>query len=113
MKRTNRAAVAALRSSPLILNEETAVQALIDAGIIEADVLTEPERYAQMAREWIGEINEEMKIQTKAEAVYNYASGWSTDSWAHVTGENFGNDTFKARNAFLATVLLGKEAGLL
>lgn len=89
------------------------VSVLIEHGFIEADEMTEPERFAQGARNWISSLS---TVDDGPKAVFNSASGWSTDSWETVM--SFGqidrekiNHPDKIRNIFAALVILAKEAG--
>ncbi len=105
MGKTNAAALKALKSSHLTLNAERAVELLINYGVIDADPAPEPERYAQLAKDYLGDVG--------PKAVFDFVSGWSTSSWEHVIKEKLEHDTKRLQNVFHAIILLGKEAGAL
>ena len=111
---TNKAAIAALESSPYVLTERSAVITLIKAGLLEADpvpVITDAERYAQIAKEWLSS-------NSDFNNAFYYASGWSTEGWEHVLKTEFGRDFSldhnieRCKSVFAATVILAKEAGV-
>lgn len=88
------------------------VSVLIEHGIIEADEMTEPERYAQSAKNWISDLS---TVDDSPKAVFHSASGWSTDSWETVMSygktdrEKINHHPDKIRNIFAALVILAKE----
>ncbi len=87
---------------------ENIVKTLIEGGFIEAEPLSEPERIAEAARNWLG--NGSSK---SAKQVFDYASGWTTSSWEYVLGEKFeDSNPMMSKEIFAALVLLAKEAGI-
>lgn len=104
MKKNKRAVK--LLNEKKINNADYIVSHLIEGGFIEEDVMTEPERIAQAARDWLGATGEKSPSQ-----VFNYASGWGTASWEYVLKETCENAPSKNQNIFWALVILAKEAG--
>ena len=83
-----------------INNASYIVTRLVEAGFIEEKKLTEPERYAQAAKDWVS-----------ADRVFTLASAWTTEGWAVVLNEEI-MTLEKRRNIFWALVLLAKEEGI-
>lgn len=107
---TNKAAFNALVSSPFILTEENAIMVLIKAGFITADELTEPERYAEGARNWVR--YHSAPGCADAKEIFDKASGWCTEGWETVMdGEKIVHYPNKIKNIFQALVILAEEAG--
>lgn len=106
--KTNKAAVKVLTENGWS-SCHSIVRDLIEAGIIEEDVMTEPERIAQAAKIWLGSNH-------TSESVFEHASGWSTASWAYVLNEPYegglDHDCKRIKDIFLAIVILAKEAGV-
>ncbi len=84
---------------------QKAIAAMIDAGFIEDDPMTEPEYFAQAAKDWVGSAFD-------AAQVFGFATGWSTEAWETVLDEKFEHDLSKQKNVFAALVLLAKEGGV-
>lgn len=96
------------------LNVDEIVTVLIDAGLIEADVLTKPEQLAERAYKWLGTYS----TQNPKDA-FGKASGWSTESWTIVANDNLYDDLeFKfnmpdqIKHIFAALVIMAKKAGI-
>src|SRR5258705_6979214 len=87
------------------------VDVLIRYGFLEADEMTEPERYAQGARDWIYKYSPDI-ADTSAKTIFDKASGWNTEGWEAVMGnEPILHNNTKIKNIFAALVILAKEAG--
>lgn len=99
---TNKDAVRHLESRN-IGNANYIVGQLVEGGFIEETPMTEPEKIAERAKQWLG--NKKGSKET-----YRLASGWSTDSWAHVLERSIQKPE-GVRDLFLATIILAKEAG--
>lgn len=106
--KTNKAAIKHLNEYFKHLNVIPIVNALVEGGFIEEDTLTEPERVAQAAKDWI----ENSMPGATPRSVFRYASGWNTSSWEYVLNESFENDSTKIKIIFQALVILAKEAGV-
>lgn len=106
MATNNNAVEHLMNSGYMKATSENAVYFLIEGGFIEADepVITEPERIAKVAKDWIGSAN--------YESVFGYASGWSTAGWEEVLKEPLEHDIAKIKNVFAALVILAKEDGI-
>lgn len=106
--KTNKAAVKVLTESGWS-SCHSIVRDLVEAGIIEEDVMTEPEHIAHTAKTWLGSNHD-------AKSVFDYASGWSTESWAHILNEPYkdglSNNCSRIKDIFRAIVILAKEAGV-
>lgn len=104
---TNKAAVTAIMITqpPSQVKDSAAkvVSILVDKGFLEADVLTEPERFAQAAYNWLGNIS--------PSAAFHNAVGWSTNGWETVLGESLSHNLDKIRIVFEALVIMAKNAG--
>lgn len=108
---TNKAAYNALVSSPFILTEENAITVLIEAGLLEADPITEPERFAEGARNWV--VNHSGS-ENDVKNIFDKASGWCTEGWEVVMGgEKIVHNTTKIKYIFQALMILAEEAGVL
>lgn len=86
---------------------EAIINSLIEGGFIVADpepVITEPERIAQAAKDWIGTAD--------YNSAFVYASGWSTAGWEEVLKEPLEHNIAQIKNVFAALVILAKEAGV-
>lgn len=105
---TNKAAITALKASPVTLTEEHSVAILIEAGLLEADDPSEPEQYAQAAYEWI----EENNCITDQKAAFERASSWSTSSWGRLVNKSLEYDEARKKNIFAALVIMAKNAGV-
>lgn len=75
---------------------------LIEGGFIDADEMTEPERYAHVAHKYL-----------RGDSIYIFetAAGWNTASWETIMKERIGTPA-NIRNIFAALVILAKEAGV-
>lgn len=100
----NKEALSCLRNLD-ISNADYIVNSLVAAGILEASPLSEPERIAQAAKDWVGSAFD-------AAQVFGFATGWSTEAWETVLDEKFEHDLSKQKNVFAALVLLAKEGGV-
>ena len=84
-------------------NANFIVARLIEGGFIEDIPLSEPERLAEGAKQWLGLGTPYEKFET--------ATGWSTEGWRTVMSEKFQHPA-QTRQIFHALVILAKEAGL-
>lgn len=106
MKPTNKAAIKALEDSPYILSARSAVSTLIRAGFLEADPVTEPERFAEAAKVWCSNAS-----KTGPKEVFACAAGWTTAGWEAVMRQPLFYPATN-QNVFKALVILAKEAGI-
>jgi hypothetical protein len=86
------------------IQSDTIVRILIDNGLLQEDQQSEPEKFAQAARDWVGD-----RVEKN---VFDYASGWSTGAWETVLKETIADRVEKTQNVFYALVILAKEAGI-
>lgn len=85
---------------------ERIVEALVNQGFIEADELSEPEQYAEGAKNWIRSCGGGNPLNT-----FQCAAGWDSDSWK-VVMEKVGHYGISHTAIFNALVILAKEAGV-
>lgn len=100
--KVNRAVTEYLVKHGWVATAEKVVSDLIEGGFIKEDNLTNPERLAAKAKEWL-------RVKGNSKEAFKLASGWNTDGWHAVTGQSFENPE-QVRDIFAALVILAKEA---